>query len=83
MVAEQGETVNKIEKATENAALDVEEGTVQIKQVIYNLYNPINSRSKIAFLTISSQATAFIRNKNPPPLFVIGLNLYTIEYIFY
>ena len=56
MVAEQGETVNKIEKATENAALDVEEGTVQIKQVIYNLYNPINSRSKIAFLTISSQA---------------------------
>merc|ERR1712227_1118231 len=32
MVAEQGETVNKIEKATENAALDVEEGTVQIKQ---------------------------------------------------
>ena len=37
MVAEQGETVNKIEKATENAALDFEEGTVQIKQVIYHL----------------------------------------------
>jgi len=65
MVAEQGETVDKIEKATENAALDVEEGTVQIKQAKKSY---LKSRKKQALigaigLVIVSLVIAYVAYK--------------------